>query len=80
MRSVGDWQVCGLLRFKGRCLPFFLVSLRSDNAFQVSRCDRFHSSCMLAFIRSRLSQRLNLLPDTALGSGDAVAQRTDRGE
>lgn len=79
MRSVGDWQVCELLRFKGRCLPFswFLCG-----QIMLLKCpDVIHPFKPHAFIHPfETIAQINLLPDTALGSCDTVAQRTDSGE
>lgn len=84
---MGDWQVCELIRFEGRCSTLSWVLMWSDNAFQVSR-----GCCMISytpfelhtfihsFIHSTRSQSLIYCPDIGLGSWDTVTQRADREE
>lgn len=60
----------------------FLVSMRSDDASQMSQC-----SCGIlgtsfklhGFIHSTSLTELNILPGTVLGSGDRVMKRMDNG-
>lgn len=84
MRGAGDWQVCELLRFEGRCPTLSWFLMWSDNAFQVSR-----GCCIISYTPFELHTfihplntitKIDLLPDIGLGSWDTVAQRADSGE